>query len=162
MRSQFDQALRDGTDVIAQVVYPRQVEAVRARGDQRRRHQAIASAITVVAVVAAGGAGMAQLASADRASTPAPAISRHSHHSHHSVRPAAHTQIVPNVVGLTVPAAESLLAAAGFMVTAQMSACSSASQPAGTVCHTDPVAGQRLPVGAKIVVYVAAQQSPTP
>jgi hypothetical protein len=150
--SQFEQILRNGSAVVADVTRPTDVTWIRARGEQRRRRQLVGSAITVIAVAAAGGVTVGQLAAGGGASTPAPVTSHH----HRVVR---HIQraIIPNVVGTTEPAAISMLTSLGFNVTV-MAGCNSAAVSASTVCSSDPVAGSDSPRGTNVVIEVAPQR----
>jgi TolB protein len=100
----LNSALSAGSDAIAETTRPRAPEAVRARGDQRRRRQALASALAVLLVVGgAGGAAYAGLAAHREQApithrvTPSPHPTRHtasppaqhqrSHHHAHAAAP---------------------------------------------------------------------------
>jgi hypothetical protein len=61
---------------------------------------------------------------------------------------------VPNVVGLSVSAARSRLAAAGFSVNTGGSVASD-TYPRGTVARTSPGGGARVQPGATVTIYVS-------
>ncbi|HEX5291124.1 MAG TPA: hypothetical protein VFX25_19865 [Streptosporangiaceae bacterium] len=55
----FERTLQAGSRAVAETVRPRPAEAIRARGDQRRRRQAAGSVVLAIAVLAGGGAAYA-------------------------------------------------------------------------------------------------------
>jgi hypothetical protein len=153
--SQLEHVLRSGSVAIADTTMPRSVASIRARGDQRRRHQVIGAAVAAVAIAVAGGVTITQLWNPSAMRAPAPMVSQHGRHHGH---PAIGVLTMPDAVGLPESAAVFVVTSAGFHVVTEVVLCDSAAVPAGTVCRTEPAAGSRLPAGTTVVIDVAVQR----
>lgn len=148
MPDHLAQVLRDGSDVVAEAIRPRQAVSIRARGDRRRRQLVVGSAVATVAVVAAGGGAVAYVSTVGGTRTPAGST------THHHAPVEARVEAVPNVVGLTERAAVSMLTAAGFSVTVEVLPCSTPGSPPGTVCMTMPAAGVQILTQQAVTIMV--------
>jgi hypothetical protein len=100
VRDYFDRTLQDETQAVADSLRPAPVEAVRARGDQRRRRQAAGVALLTLVLLAGGGIAVrATIGRAParspltRSVTPAVSPSPHVTKPRHGPRPSAATQI---------------------------------------------------------------------
>jgi beta-lactam-binding protein with PASTA domain len=131
--------LQEGSETVALTARPSGPQAIRARGDRRRRRHVAGLAIAASAVVAAG-AGAYPLAR-DLSTAPAAAGGERS--------------IVPHVAGDTLASARLAVVRAGLSV-GHVSLQHSDAVPAGVVVGTLPRTGAAEANGAKVNIVVSA------
>jgi beta-lactam-binding protein with PASTA domain len=129
--------LQEGSEAVALAARPSGPEAIRARGDRRRRRNQAGLVLATVAVVAAG-AGAYPLAR-DLGTAPA--------------APAPAARAVPNVTGMTLREAEQVIGQSGLQV-GHVSRRRT-PVPAGLVVSTSPGHGSAEPRGTRVSIVVS-------
>ena len=137
MSDYISATLQEGSEAVALAARPSGPEAIRARGDRRRRRNQAGLVLATVAVVAAGAC--AYPLARDLGTAPAAAA------------PAA--RAVPNVTGMTLREAEQVIGQSGLQV-GHVSRRRTAV-PAGLVVSTSPGHGHSEPRDTRVSIVVS-------